>query len=328
MQLLVLQREEAPEDLAAEIYDSLNWSNDVPGVMSALRRAHPDRYNVQSAFEAEHGSIWSYLKDQLSIEQVIDAYAYFLHGHKHDLHVALARAILPSGTRDAEIHRILASVPVANRPALAEQYEADYWDLGEGTLRADLINDQSGWELEKSLSLLDHATTEAEQLYFDSVAITGTNTDAVIGRLQRIAASDDPNAFARLEEEWDRFVKTDEGWNVSRPSDLFEDAAGVDLRTAIESELSGEDAGFALAAIDNGRLRSESAAGAAPTGTEGAAGTAALTPEQVFADEELRLQMHMAYLRAAAEGALPAGEARPGEAGPVDSRAPLHPSRR
>ena len=281
-------------------YDALDWWDDEPRALRALKLGYQQYSAVKTAFESEHGSIWSYLKDNLSTELVITAYANFLHGHDNDFQVGLARAILPAGTRDAEIHRIIGGVPASNRQALAEAYDYDFSDLGEGTLRADLIADQSGWELEKSLALLDHDLTEAEMLYFDSVAISGTHTDSVVERLQRIAGSGDPNAFGRLEAEWERFVRSSDGWTTAPPNPFTD----MSIRDAMDSELSGEEFDFAMAAVDCGRERSEASAGAVPAGVEGGAtGEPAMTPEQVFADENIRLRMHEEYIQGAAGGA-------------------------
>ena len=167
--------EEEAGRIAEEVYNALDWWNDNPRAIRALSGHDEDMRNlIKTRFAQEHGSIKNYLKRQLSGDWLVNAFALLSSSHYHDLHAAMARSLIPLGTRDREIFRILERLSLGNRQLLKQKYNQAFHDIGRGSLENDLKGDLSGWAEKKSLALLRRNLTSADHLYFDSVAITGT----------------------------------------------------------------------------------------------------------------------------------------------------------
>src|SRR5699024_10188444 len=136
-------------------------------------------------------------------------------------------ALIPIGTRDEEVLRVLEGSTLDGRKRIEEAYDRAFGTkarpggLTKGSLRADLEDDLSGWRKEKALTLLDRDLTKADHLYFVSVAIAGTHDDSVSSIIQE-AWDAGPAEFAKLEADWAADYKP------------------ADLRTAMREELSLE----------------------------------------------------------------------------------------
>jgi hypothetical protein len=283
--------EDASEDRAADkseaIYDALNWWDDEEAALAALS-GHDSamRSRIANAFAREHGfSLRSYLKDQLGGDDLVRAIALLDASHTHDPHTAIALALIPLGTRDAEIFRILEGLSLAGRQELETRYNRSFSDIGSGSLKKDLKDDLSGWREQKSLALLHRDLTSADHLYFDSVAITGTHTDSVVSRIQR--EWQNPGNFANFENDWNRYVRNQSGWSDETWTDET-------LYQAMDGELSGEEWGLVRAVLDGYEAYKRGEAAAQSTADPG---------ERQRRLEDVRLQVAEDSLTAATKGA-------------------------
>jgi hypothetical protein len=301
--------------LADEVYNALDGFNDVARALTALRGRDPAlRDMIQQEFRLRHDGlrIQEYLKGQLSGHDLVEAFALLRSSHTNDYHTAMARALIPRGTRDDEVLRILYQLPLRGRRVLEREYNLTFAEAGEGSLERDLREDLdsivSTWRLQKSLALLDHDLTPAEDLYFDSVGITGTHTDAVVARFQQVWDRG-PAEMAKLHHDWDRYVRNRGGWLVGEPWTT------LTLRQAFTddmsyTELSGEPMLLVRAILDaydqmRGRISAE--AGRGPLNNEQIIeyerARGPLTAEQQFQREEAELRAAEGTLQAAALGA-------------------------
>lgn len=271
------------KQIAENVYDALNWLNDEPEAIKALTGHDAGmRSRIQSAFQAEHGtSLRAYLKDQLGGDWLVKAIALLHASHTHDYHTAMALALIPLGTRDEEIFRILNGLSLAGRKQLEKDYNKAFWDIGEGSLKADLKDDLSGWAEEKSLALLHRDLTSADHLYFDSVAIMGTHTDSVVSRIQ---AEWDRGGIPGLERDWDQYVRNQSSWSDATWTEMG-------LYEAMSSELSGEKWKLVKAVLKGAHDQQQQ------IGVE----VGPLTEEQLETQENIQLEVAKTSLRAAAD---------------------------
>ncbi|HEY9800533.1 MAG TPA: DUF4157 domain-containing protein [Leptolyngbyaceae cyanobacterium] len=282
---------------AQQVYDALDGWNNVDNALGALQghsQAMRSRISDQFQFHIHPSgmALRTYLKDQLDGNDLVRAIA-LLHGsHYHDLHVAMALAIIPLGTRNAEIFRILNSLPLAGRQRLEQQYDDTFYDTygsGVRTLKQDLKDELGDSdEGQKSLALLYHDLTSAEQLYFDSVAISGTHTESVIQRIQS-EWSRGAAAFTNFEADWNNYVRGAGAWNDNRPW------TDMTLPQAMRDELGGEDWDLVKAVLD-GYERYQQGGGTA------ADATGELSEDQRFEREEIEIQVAEDTLTAATTG--------------------------
>jgi hypothetical protein len=251
VQRRTLQRDAAASDPATRaaqaVYDALDGWNNEPRALRALRvadagvrRRIPGRF--QALDDSDGASLTSFLKDQLGGDNLVRAFALLDDGHTHGAHTSLALALIPLGTRDTELLRVLEGAPLAGRREIERRYNRAFASIGEGSLRADLKDDLSGADLQKALVLLDRDLSDADKLYFDSVAITGTHDDAVVNRIQSTWQRG-PAAFEALERQWNQQVRNqtnggDEVWTA------------MTLREAMRDELSGETWELVKAVLD------------------------------------------------------------------------------
>ncbi len=294
LQRAIVQRdgeEDAATAAANAVYDALDGWNDEAAAVAALQ-GHDGamRRRIQSAFEYEHGeSLQSYLLDELDDDWLVRATALLTSTNFHEPHTSLALALIPSGTRDAELFRILEGASLAGRQEIERRYNEAFGAIGEGSLRADLKDDLSGADLQKALVLLSRDLTEADRLYFDSLAISGTRDDAVIRRIQQVWQRG-PAAFAELERQWNEGVKdqyngADDQWTT------------LSLREAMSEELSGEEWELVRAVLDSYEAYQEGQrSGELPSG-DGPA-----TEEQRTRLEDIQLQWANDTLAAATTG--------------------------
>ena len=284
---------EAARTAADQVYEALDgWNNETRAIAALQGHGAGERDAIQSAFNCSHGqSLRSYLRDQLSEDWLVKSFALLHAAHTHDPQTQMGLALIPLGTRDEEVFRLLYETGVGGRRLLESGYN-EYFGragnngefIGQGTLKDDLKDDLSGWREEKSLALLDRDLTDADELYFDSAGITGTHTDSVIERIQQVWARG-PQAFMQMEQDWDSYVRNQNGWT--------EDTwyAGT-LREAMDGELSGESWELVRSVLDGAdRYRSGVGVAAGP-----------LSEEQSRTLEDIRMEIAEATYAAATTG--------------------------
>jgi hypothetical protein len=221
--------------VAERLYTILRSSGvSVPAVMGLLSGRSPSfAAQVMEAYSFSGAHLRAMLRQRLGVSDAIKAYALLADGHLQHPHVGLARALIPAGTRDAELFRLLYAGSLATRQRMQAGYDRAFgaptgFPLGTGSLKGDLADDLSGWRLQKAQALLTRDLTPADELYFDSVAIEGTHTGAVVNRLLDLWDGG-PQKVVDLADEWDRIIRKQDGWT------------DLSLREAMESELSGDD---------------------------------------------------------------------------------------
>ncbi len=146
-----------------------------------------------------------------------------------------AAAALIEGRGDVGIlHRVLyaSTLGDAQRRALVQDYHDAYAGTvtgdGEATLavhvRARL---RPGWEVEKSLRLLDHALTRAEELYFVTLGIAAPEVDRAVGVIESVWSQEGVRGIGALDAEW--------ALRVGGSGEWFGRLSTVPLAAAIES---------------------------------------------------------------------------------------------
>jgi ppGpp synthetase/RelA/SpoT-type nucleotidyltranferase len=228
---------------AEAAYEALNGLNDVPKLLQALRgRDASARWALRAAFQERYSqSLGSYLVEQLGGDDLVLAASLLEDSSERGDHVALGLALIPVGTREAEIWRILEGATTAGRREIERRYNqafgsgASTGPLSYGSLRADLRGDLSGDDLYRAEKLLDGDLTPADRLYMASVGIVGTRDNEVISIIQK-AWQDGPAAFAALERDWAAVQARETGV--------------PDLRTAMSDELSLESWRLVAAVLD------------------------------------------------------------------------------
>ena len=231
-----------PLAIADEVYAALDGWNDEPRAIRALTgHDAATRARIKEEFRHHGSTLDAYLKDQLDGDYLVQAFALLESSNVHEPHTRLALALIPTGTRDDELMRLLEGVDHAHRLQIQERYNAAFASIGQGSLDADLKDDLSGWRLEKCLALMNRDLTRADHLYFLSLAITGTHTDSVVALIQEEWGRG-PAAFRQLETDWNRYVKSGDGQSGGWTD--------MTLRAAMESELSGEPWEMVRAVLD------------------------------------------------------------------------------
>lgn len=232
-----VHRDDQPADPAVQaadaVYDALDgWDDEAKAIRSLTGHDQGTRERIKSEFQSRHKQqLQSYLIDNLSGEDLVRATALLHSSNTHEQHTSVALAVIPTGTRDEELLRTVEGLPLGGRKQLQEKYNQAFAPIGKGSLEKDLIDDLSGWRLQKTLALFQRDLTPADHLYFLSVAITGTHTDSVIKLIQERWNSG-PAAIGQLDDEWKRDVKGSRlGGDVWTEQELF---------PAIRDELSGE----------------------------------------------------------------------------------------
>ena len=283
-----LQRDDQDRaaQIAEQVYNALYGWNDEEQAIKALQGHNAQlRRRIQEQFRLKYGrTLAGYLKEQLSGDWLVKAFALLHSSHYHGYHTEMALALIPLGTRDREIFRILQSLPLAGRKEMERRYNRTFAEIGQGSLKKDLEDDLSGWRKEKSLALLHRDLTSADKLYFDSVAIMGTNTDAVVKRIQD-EWNKGPASFARLERDWDRYVRNQAGWTGERWTDMS-------LQQAMADELSGEAWEMVKAVLDGYEAYKR----------QGKAEGKAADEATLFAREQINLKVALDTLTAATTG--------------------------
>lgn len=308
----LIQRNEQDDQAttaARGVYDALDgWNNEARALGHIRGKDAATRQRMDEEFRRLYNrSIRAYLKDQLGGDDLVNGYALMYSGTDAEQHTAVARSLIPTGTRDVELFRVLESLPHSGRQRLEQEYNRAFGaagqgslKIGEGSLTADLKDDLSGWALDKSLALIDRDLKPADHLYFESVAITGTHDDAVVRYIQE-AWDAGPANFANFERDWDRYIKGTEGWSAERrPNTPW---TNMTLRQALRDELSGE-AWDLVNAVLTGYERYKQAGGV-QQGADGsftAASSAGQTEAQIAALEDIQIQIAEDTLTAATTG--------------------------
>jgi len=298
-----VQRTEADANearrLATEIYGALDGINDAPRALNALRGHDSARREaIATAFAADHGSLEDYLVDQLDDDDRVNALRLLHAPEENDDCGFMGRALVAGWTvRDEEPGRILYSRPTpTSRQQLAAQYDESFARLGKGTLEGDIKDRMSGWRREKALVLLNRNLTDADEIYFDSVAITGTHDEAVVNRVESVWGRG-VTAYETLVDDWRRFVKNEDHWTDPAFTSMTFMEAMID-------ELDGEHLAM-VRAIDQGAAELADLDAAQRLQHEGEGGlpmTTELTEDEVVAREDVRLRIANGILDAAAEG--------------------------
>jgi hypothetical protein len=286
-------------EIADEVYDALDWFNNEPRAINALQgHSAYMRRIIQIRFRERHDqSLKNYLKDQLSGDWLVKAFALLSSTNYHEPHTAMALALIPIGTRDTEVFRLLEGRDLAARQALKNGYNQAFRDIGDEdephTLEGDLKDDLSGWRKEKALALLNRDLKSADHLYFDSVGITGTHDESVISRIQG-EWQKGPAEFAKFEKDWDDYVRNQKKW-----TDEDETWTDMSLYQAMDDELSGETWELVRAVLI-GYIQYKAYGYLEEDGLT--AGREPLTEDQRFEREEILLQVAEASLDAATTG--------------------------
>lgn len=216
------------------LYDALNWVDDEAAALRALRGLDAaTRAEMQRIFLHDHDeTARSYIQSNLGGDDLVRALGLLTAESEHGAHVELGLALIPSGTRDDELMRILESRSLAARQEVERRYDETYAGVMTGTLKGDIKDDTSGWRRQKCLALLDRELTKADHIYFNSVAISGTHTASVVADIQAVWA-EGPAAFQQLKRDWDTNVVGHRGDD--------EEWTSMNLYDAMYDELSGEE---------------------------------------------------------------------------------------
>jgi hypothetical protein len=212
--------------IADRIYDALDrfFINEQQALSPLEKTSDAMRQSIQNRFlmlpkNTRQESLCTFFRRRLSGEWLVKAYALLRYDNTNTQDTAMGLALIPVGTRDEEVFRILYEIPVTNRKHFENTYNETFGDtshggaekIGTGSLKGDLKGDLSGWRLQKSLALLNRNLTSADELYFDSLAIVGTHTDRVISRIQDEWSKGIAN-FALFEGDWDFYVRNQGHW--------------------------------------------------------------------------------------------------------------------
>jgi hypothetical protein len=217
-------RQSAAADIASKAYAALDrgLSGGQEAVRALAGHSAAMRSDVKREFHSGYGTpLLDMVLDKLCpnghpSESGIYALALLESSHVHDLHVAVAMAILPTGemVRNAELDRILTSVNAQGVPAIAklrELYGNVFWRAGAGSLPEDLKTALSGAEEQRALALIDHRITPAEELYKETIGVMGAKSTSAVNRI--FAAWDKgPAEFGKLELDWELYVRNKSGW--------------------------------------------------------------------------------------------------------------------
>ncbi|HEU5089969.1 MAG TPA: hypothetical protein VFT99_21085, partial [Roseiflexaceae bacterium] len=135
----------------------------------------------------------------------------------------------------------------------------------------------------------DRDLTDADHLYFNTVAITGTHSDSAV-RIVQDAWKGGPQKFGELDAQWERNVR-----NQANGDDAAWTTMTLEQALKDEMDMEGEAWGFVKAVLDG--YHAFKAGNFAP-GADGA-----MTDEQLEALETIQLNTAWATLDAAASGA-------------------------
>lgn len=311
-----IQRQEEASDrsgnnanvAAEQIYDALDGWNDEAAAVEPLRgNSEAENQGIGRAFQEKYQTdLRQYLNNQLLGDWLVKAHAILKDGHEHGMQTAVGLALIPMGTRDEELNRVIYHLPISGRKEMERRYNETfgidsgfYW-IGHGSLEADFIYDLSGWQLEKYSALMDRDLTPADNLYFDSVGIVGTKDDNVIKQIQG-AWDKGPAEIAKLENDWSLYISDTGGWTSGfKPIKPW---TQMNLRDAMASELSGASWEMIDAVFKGYETYKEAVAGSeSGTADETGGGEALQSEEQIKALEDSQLQIAHETLDAATTG--------------------------
>lgn len=233
------------ERKAQEVYEALDGYNEEERALNALKgHGAPMRALIARKFRQRYNkTLKTWLKDQLGGDDLVKAFALLQASHWHELHTAMGLALIPNGTRDEEVVRILTAVGVPQKSMFERAYNNAFRSIGKGSLKADLKDDLSGNAERKALGLLHRRLTEADHLYFEA---DDDHNESVMRRLQRVWGSG-YDAFHAMNADWDRYVRNRSGWSYEAWTDhsMYEE---------LDDEMSGQEWAVAQAIL-HGYLR-------------------------------------------------------------------------
>jgi hypothetical protein len=223
--------------LADEVYQALNGWNEEARALTALRgHAAGMRDAIKSAFEGEyHQPLERYLIEQLDGDWRVNALALLNAPTEWMDFAAMGRALLAGGTRDQEVLRLLSSRETPEeRQQLAREYDQVYGRLGAGSLVDDIRNELWEFERWKAWTLLHRNLTVADEIFFDSVAISGTHDEAVVDRVEAVWREHGWTGLQEVIDAWQRNLMHAHGlWVPEKFTDMT-------FAAAMENELNTE----------------------------------------------------------------------------------------
>jgi hypothetical protein len=193
--------------LADTAYDALDGWNNESQALEALRGHGPAmRQAIQDAFDATyHQTLESYLIEQLDGDWRVNALALLKAPTEWMDFAAMGRALLAGGVRDTEVIRLLTSRQTPEeRQQLAGEYDQAYARLGEGSLVDDIREGLWEFERRKAWALLHRNLTAADDIFFDSVAISGTHDEAVVDRVEAVWREHGWTGLQEVIDDWER----------------------------------------------------------------------------------------------------------------------------
>ncbi|MCM8920177.1 MAG: DUF4157 domain-containing protein, partial [Candidatus Thiodiazotropha sp.] len=313
-----IQRQEEASDrsgnnanvAAEQIYDALDGWNDEAAAVEPLRgNSEAENQGIGRVFQEKYQTdLRQYLNSQLLGDWLVKAHAILKDGNEHGMQTAVGLALIPMGTRDEELNRVIYHLPLSGRKEMERRYnetfgiDSGYYWIGHGSLEADFIYDLSGWQLEKYSALMDRDLTPADNLYFDSVGIVGTKDDNVIKQIQG-AWDKGPAEIAKLENDWCLYISDTGGWTSGfKPIKPW---TQMNLRDAMASELSGASWEMVDAVFKGYETYKEAVADSGSgVSDETGGGEALQNEEQIKALEDSQLQIAQVTLDAATTGGL------------------------
>jgi hypothetical protein len=145
-------------------------------------------------------------------------------------------ALIPLGTRDSDLIRLLEERKHAQRLTLKMHYDQAFRGVGKttsDTLEEHIISDTSGHTRQKALALVDHELTAADHLALVTTAIDGSHDETALDILQR-TWHEGVNSFDKLEDDWQRFVRGPGFTTYSLDQAMEKELGGVHLDAARE----------------------------------------------------------------------------------------------
>jgi hypothetical protein len=150
-------------------------------------------------------------------------------GHEDDGWAQMGLDLIPIGTAEPDVLRLLTERDLDARKTLEAHYNVAFTGIGKtanDTLYEHIVDDTSGYERKRLLAVLDHDLTDADHLSFLTTAIFGAHHEPALAILQRVWDRGIPD-FTKLHEDWDKHVR---GFPPAKVSQALEPAMRSELR--------------------------------------------------------------------------------------------------
>jgi len=145
-------------------------------------------------------------------------------------------ALIPLGTRDTDLMRLLEERKLAQRRKLKEHYDKAFHGVGKtanDTLEEHIVSDTSGFTKQKALALVDRELTAADHLSFVTTAIRSAHDETALEILQGTWRQG-VGAFDKLYEDWQRYVRQPGYTDYALEQAMEKELGGVHLDAARE----------------------------------------------------------------------------------------------